>query len=510
MTVCGNATFANRSNRAFLDGSQIVGQDVSNTGAWLDVVVVCRAMTNLRAMGEPFDAARTVFIVFLFGVLACGRSNSTTPPPLRSSGAIAVDTDRFPHALHTGAAPEIRNYRGRGLGCGDCHDANAVRQGNLARPGTMNHAPCDDCHKAEFYKPPGPLCKVCHISVDPTAPRMAASATGAAAGSAVGSTIGSAAPTSSSPLQPYPERGQAQILGSSFSHQQHLDQGAMDGAVGFHVGCGDCHTRDGKKEPQVPLHAQCARCHEQQARAKAKLPMDNCGGCHLTRNVELARGRKFITGDLRFNHGTHVTDRAGAPVACAACHADISSSASREDVAVPAMERCAQCHEDSQRSPDRVRMTQCGVCHTGITIGTPPMNHGVTGAVPADHTLQFRKSHGAAAAKANSNCRFCHTQLSGAREDSCFQCHQVMKPRDHSMMWRDDHGKAAQADNDRCASCHTPDTCVACHSVPPRSHVPLGEFKFGGHAEAARFGMTACMTCHTFQDTCSKCHRETR
>ena len=506
MTVGRRATCHVRFEQCLFCGSQICSQGVSNTGAWLGVVVVCRAMTNLRAMGEPFGAVRTAALIFLLAVLGCGRSTSTTPPPLRGSGEVVVDSDRFPHALHTGATPEIRNYRGRGLGCGDCHDASLVRQGNLARPGTMNHAPCDDCHKAEFFKPPGPLCKVCHISVDPTAPRAGALAAGAALDSARGSTT----PVSASPLQPYPERGQTQILGSSFSHQQHLAPGAMDSAVGFHVTCGDCHTRDGKQEPQVPLHAQCARCHEQQARAKAKLSMDNCGGCHLTRNVELARGRKFITGDLRFNHATHVTDRAGASVACAACHADISNSASREDVAVPAMERCAQCHEDSQRSPDRVRMTQCGVCHSGITTGTPPMNHGVTGAVPADHTLQFRKNHGAAAAKANSNCRFCHTQLSGAREDSCFQCHQVMKPRDHSMMWRDDHGKAAQADNDRCASCHTPDTCVACHSVPPRSHVPLGEFKFGGHAEAARFGITACMTCHTFQDTCSKCHRETR
>ncbi len=451
-----------------------------------------------NGVGRATASAVLLWVLAAVWLSACGRSSSTTTPPSRSVGPVVVDTDRFPHGAHTGNAAEIRNYRGRGLGCGDCHDANAVRDGKLARPGAMNHAPCDDCHKAEFYKPPGAMCKVCHISVDPTAPR-------GPLGTPPGSSIASA-----SPLQPYPERGQAQVLGSSFSHKQHLDQGEMDSAVGFHVTCSDCHSRDGKQEPQVPLHAQCVRCHEKEPRAKTKLPMDNCGGCHLTRNVELARGRKFITGDLRFSHATHVKDRGGAAVACATCHADIAASGSREDVAVPAMERCAQCHEDSQRSPERVRMSQCGVCHSAITTGTPPMNHGVTGAVPADHTLEFRKNHGAAAAKPTSNCRFCHTQLAGAREDSCFQCHQVMKPRDHSMMWRDDHGKAAQADNDRCASCHTPETCVACHSVPPRSHVPLGEFKYGGHAEAARFGMTACMTCHTYQDTCSKCHREAR
>jgi hypothetical protein len=440
-------------------------------------------------------------LMLLVSVVSCGRSSTSTTPAAKNIGAIAVDTDRFPHGAHTGNSPEIRNYKGRGLGCGDCHDSASVRAGKVARPGAMNHAPCDDCHRAEFFKPPGPMCKVCHVSVDPTAPRAPQAVAGSAA---------TDAPVSASPLQPFPQRGRSQVLASAFSHKQHLDRGEMDGAVGFHVDCADCHVRDQAKEPTQPQHAQCARCHEEQARAKSKLPMDNCTGCHPARNVELTRGRKFITGDLRFNHATHVKDRAGADVACASCHADVSASGSREDVAVPAMERCAQCHEDSQRSPDRVRMAQCAVCHSAISNGTPPMNHGVTGAVPADHTLEFRKSHGSAAAKPDSNCRFCHTQLSGAKEDSCFQCHQVMKPRDHSLLWRDDHGKAAQANGDTCATCHAPETCVACHSVPPRSHVPLGEFKFGGHAEAARFGMTACMTCHTYEDTCSKCHREKR
>ena len=34
----------------------------------------------------------------------------------------------------------------------DCHDAGAVKEGRVARPGTSQHAPCDDCHKAEFAK----------------------------------------------------------------------------------------------------------------------------------------------------------------------------------------------------------------------------------------------------------------------------------------------------------------------------------------------------------------------
>ena len=431
----------------------------------------------------------------MFALVACGGSSTKTTPSRTQSvdrrGSIAVDTDRFPHGVHTSDKPEIRSWHGRGLGCADCHSAAAVIKGEIARPGTNQHAPCDDCHKAEFGKPPGPLCKVCHTSVDPM--RRGAS-----------------------PLQAYPERGATQTLASVFSHRLHLDAGKMEGATGSHVACGDCHERNPEtRDPMVPGHKACARCHEASAPVKAKLAMDNCAGCHPQRNVELTRGRLLITGDLRFHHATHQTDKTGAQVACTTCHQGVDESSSREQMSVPAMVRCAQCHEDSARSPDRVRMSNCNVCHAAIDAGTPPSSHmvggaGGGGAKPADHTLLFRKHHADQAAARDANCRFCHQEVSGAKEDSCFQCHQVMKPRDHSLMFRDDHGREAQADGTRCASCHAPETCAACHAVPPRSHTPIAEFRQGGHAEQARFGLTSCLTCHTFEDTCSKCHRGTR
>lgn len=403
------------------------------------------------------------------------------------NGSIAVDAARFPHGAHTGARPEIRAWRGRGLGCADCHDAGAVRQGRVARPGADQHAPCDDCHKAEFGEPPGKLCAVCHIEVDPLRPGR-------------------------SPLQPYPARGAVQVLAASFSHRLHLDRGRMEQASGAHVACGDCHARAADtRDPQVPGHAACARCHESAARVKARLPMERCAGCHPARGVELVRGRRFITGDLRFAHATHERDASGAPVACTVCHVGVAASGAREETAAPPMVACAQCHEDSRKSPDRVRMSRCAVCHARIESGTPPMSHGgAGGARPSDHTLEFRAHHAEQAADPESRCRFCHPQVQGAREDSCFQCHAVMRPRDHNLLFRDDHGREAQADAARCASCHAPETCAACHSIPPRSHTPLGEFRLGGHAELARFGLSACLACHTYESTCKKCHRGTR
>ena len=431
-------------------------------------------------------------LTIAIGLIGCSSSKSGTTPSqvARGQSSIAVDTDRFPHGVHTGDKPEIRKWQGRGLGCADCHDARAVKEGRVARPGTNQHAPCDDCHKAEFAKPPGKLCKVCHVAVDPFA-------------------------KGNSPLQDYPERGATRSLASTFSHQLHLDKDKMEDATGAHIACADCHVRDAKsRDPQVPGHAQCARCHDQQQKVKGKLAMEKCAGCHPQRGVELTRGRRFITGDLKFAHSTHEVDKNGAAVACTTCHTGVEDSAERDDMAVPPMVRCAQCHEDSSRSPDKVRMANCGVCHASIESGSPPGNHmigggGETGR-PVDHTLHFRKHHGEQAAKPNSTCRFCHTEVQGAREDSCFQCHLTMKPRDHNLMWRNDHGKEAQADARRCGQCHAPETCVACHSVPPRSHTPLGDFRLGGHAELARFGLSSCLTCHTYEDTCSKCHRGTR
>jgi len=421
-------------------------------------------------------------------IAACGSGRSTTTPSraIGAGGSIAVETDRFPHGVHTGERPEIRNWQGRGLFCADCHDAAAVREGRVARPGANQHAPCDDCHKAEFGKPPGKLCKVCHAEVDPFR-------------------------TGRSPLQKYPERGVTQVLASTFSHRLHLDRGRMEQASGAHVSCVDCHERSADtRDPLVPGHKVCVRCHEQAAKVKGALPMDKCAGCHPQRAVELTRGRIFIKGDLKFAHATHEKDRTGAAVACTVCHAGVDESASREDMRVPPMVQCTQCHEDGRRSPERVRMSNCAVCHASIEAGAPPANHGVaTGARPTDHTLEFRKHHGEQAADPESKCRFCHPEVQGAREDSCFQCHSVMRPRDHNVMFRDDHGREAQADASRCASCHAPETCAACHSIPPRSHTPLGEFRLGGHAEQARFGLSACLTCHTYEATCGKCHRGT-
>jgi hypothetical protein len=417
----------------------------------------------------------------------CGQKTTAAVTGQVRSGPIAADSDRFPHQLHTGNDPTIRAFEGRGLACADCHPAEAVRQGKVARPGSNNHFPCDVCHKDEFYKPPGAFCRNCHESVDPT-------------------TRGAVV------MQPYPERGLKRVLAAAFSHKLHLDKDGMEAKVGHHLDCGDCHKRDPQsRDPVLPQHAQCAPCHSAEKAAQAKLDMVNCEGCHPTRNVPLDRGRVLYTDDLIFAHADHEVDNSGEEIGCRTCHDQIPNSLSAEDVSVPAMQRCAICHEDTSRTPDRVRIANCGVCHKTITAGVAPRNHLSGGSVPENHTIAFRKDHGEAAGAKDARCAFCHTGLSGSSRDTCFECHQTWAPRDHNLGWKDDaHGQEAIVDRDRCAQCHTAEYCTACHSLPPRSHQPLGDFRLGGHAEAARYDLRSCFACHTFEATCSQCHRSVR
>lgn len=430
-----------------------------------------------------------VVLVFVLGgtlLAGCGRSRSGQS--VASSESIAANTDRFPHKLHTmqsGGDERITNYKGRGLACDDCHPAEDVEAGRAARPGGNQHAPCDECHRDEFYKPPGAFCRNCHVSVN-------------------------LAKEGATKMHAFPARGSKRVLASNFSHEVHLDDDEMESAVGFHVSCEDCHSRDAKTgDPLLPRHKACARCHE--GKAKKVLAMADCKACHLQDGVEIERGRVMITEGLIFSHGDHVKDRAGADIGCVSCHAEIRNSRTVKDFSIPKMQECAKCHQDPARTPERVRIARCEVCHEGMVDGNTPRTHLNGSSLPEDHSLEFRTNHAEQAADKDANCQYCHENLSGNSRDSCFQCHEVMRPKDHMLGWRNDsHGREAALNRDRCASCHQADYCTACHSIPPRSHQPLGEFRLGGHAQTARFGLSSCMACHTYEDTCSRCHRSQR
>jgi hypothetical protein len=393
-------------------------------------------------------------VIALLAVFGCTRARIVeTPEPQR-------DPSRLDHAQHAGVA------------CDDCH------RGAL-RPGTSDHAPCDRCHTKAFAQPPGPLCMVCHTQVTASL---------------------------SAPLKPYPVEDAWQAEPTAFSHALHLDAGRMEHAVGFHVGCADCHVRDDKLVR--PDHATCARCHADEARLAHAPAMAACAGCHVAAIRPRSRAR-MIRGDLMFEHARHRRDLHNQTIRCEQCHAATAAASAYDDHAPPAIGACVTCHDDSDRAPQGVQMRDCEVCHRNRSSSLAtlaPRDHLPLTEKPIDHTLAFRRDHADAAAAAASRCARCHTQMSGDPARACDECHQTMQPADHRVTWREyDHGPEALADRTRCATCHVAELCTACHSQRPRSHGAIGTFA-SDHGPLARIDVQPCLTCHV-QSFCDTCHR---
>jgi hypothetical protein len=394
-----------------------------------------------------------VACLFAFALVAC------SPPRVAEVPLPATDPTRLRHETHAK------------LACIECHKMGT-------RPGSDDHKPCDGCHREAFLAQPGELCKVCHTKV--TASPLEA------------------------PMRPYPAVDIWQAEPSKFSHKAHLDAERIEAAVGFHVTCADCHVSDNSLVR--PNHATCARCHAPEASPKGLVQMTDCTGCHTPQPQQRVRAR-LIKGDLKFLHDAHRTDRRGTPVKCEQCHPQSSAATDYASHAAPRIESCVGCHDDTDRTPESVRMRTCGTCHTTRVQGVvtlAPRNHLPATEKPIDHTIAFRRDHAEAAERDSARCATCHTQMSGNARDTCDECHQTMRPADHRITFRElDHGPEAAADRDRCARCHVVEFCTACHAQRPRSHGFPGAFATD-HKELARENVRACLTCHV-DGTAMKC-----
>jgi hypothetical protein len=397
----------------------------------------------------------------LVALVAC------TPPRTIDVPAPPIDPTRMSHDHHAQ------------ISCINCHRGNN-------RPGSDEHKPCDDgaCHRKEFLAPPGLFCKVCHESIKTT--------------------------PLETKLKPYPSEDPWQSEPPRFSHKLHLDAGRMEGRVGFHVTCIDCHTRGDTMAR--PDHATCSRCHATEAQLTKAPQMDDCKGCHSKGVQQRTRGR-LIHDDLKlFHHERHRADRRGQPIKCEQCHAQSAQSTAYADHAAPRIETCVTCHDDTDRTPDSMRMRICETCHierTARITALAPRNHLPATERPLDHTLAFRRDHAEAAERDSSRCAACHTQMSGNKREACDECHQTMRPSDHRITWRElDHGTESIADRPRCARCHVVEFCNACHSQRPRAHGFPGSF-VSDHGPLARVNVQSCLTCHQ-EKYCTDCHRTIR
>ena len=430
------------------------------------------------------------------------------------------------------------------LFCDACHQVDPKQMYAVARPGHDQHKPCTECHAEAFRQAPGPLCRVCHVSVNPRK-------------------------KGDSPLETYPAVLRRRRLVLPFNHEKHLD--AENPQTG--LDCAACHALDPARSPYMsfPRHEVCAACHGTEGRPPAP-SMGDCQSCHARSRV--TPGRRALQSDIRFTHAKHQRTRNGEAIECLTCHGGVAESETVADLSLPEMKDCATCHEDAARTPDAVRIAKCEVCHIEDVAAAPlPESHraariagtgwpdaldlaGSSDPVlaslapafvlpleeslalmqqrlqeqrvearvapgdvsapppllssrrrPEDHTASFRVRHAAAASSENAKCRYCHAGLSGAPVSSCQDCHAVMRPRSHTARFRAiRHGRLAAVDARPCATCHEVDYCTGCHNIPPPSHFPLARFRTQ-HSRRASANARSCLTCHTGDATCFRCHQ---
>jgi hypothetical protein len=261
----------------------------------------------------------------------------------------------------------------------------------------------------------------------------------------------------------------APVLG--FSHRVHVVSEEME--------CVDCHTdyEDSDATGEI-LFDECMICHEE---TDQELPPER-RAVNLFENGEcILQSVSELADEIIFSHRQHVTDEEG----CADCHQAIIESDAVRPWMAGDMQRCMDCHEDSNTPND------CETCHTEIRVDTPPDTHG--GGWDEHHGLAVRNNSD----KTVDNCAICH------EESTCKTCHLEEMPRNHNNYWRRRaHGLTAAMDRENCAACHGgPDFCDRCHQeAEPQSHTAL----WGGQRN------THCYSCHISdaEQSCFFCHKE--
>jgi hypothetical protein len=399
----------------------------------------------------------------------------------------------FLHAFHA---------KDLGLDCSTCHVPEKEGSVVLKRPG---HEQCMVCHSDDFGANLNQkVCAQCH-SVFP--------------------------PSGGEDVLPFPRYQKTRAILFEFSHNKHVDpQGRLNAKTGFRADCTFCHTFEPTGAfATFPGHTQCTACHSKPGMhpsLSATSTTADCRGCHTPEEIEnpgFTEQRRLIAPhvvsgtlvNIKFTHIEHFKEKDQYNLNCTTCHYAIPQSTSLQNLTLPKMIDCVQCHDSDKTIPTEFRMTNCSTCHINPTQGQAPASH-TRYIKPPFHTEVFRTNHSAEANEPGAKCFVCHTNVqqsttlratSSSANINCVGCHQVMKPASHSSRWKEDlHGQYASIDRQTCAMCHTADYCIRCHNEEPSSHEPLALFRAGAHARPALLNERSCLTCHTYQNTCSECH----
>jgi len=443
-------------------------------------------MTSLKRLPNILSIA-----VLAACLLPVAEAQTPLKPASSAAPAASTQPEFLIHAFHK------EKLNGE-LECSLCHVA--VKEGSvtLKRPG---HDQCITCHSDDFNKELNQkICSQCHSTFPPTG---------------------------SEDLVAFPRYKGSRAILFDFSHNKHVDAKArIDAKTGFRADCTFCHKFDPKGQfATFPGHEQCAACHSK-AGMKPQLTADlsaaGCRGCHTPEEIEnpgftetrrFAGAHQTVGGkyvNIAFSHVAHFKVKDEFDLHCTTCHYAIPSSTSINNLTLPRMVDCVQCHDSARAIKAEFRMSNCKTCHldTVSVSSTVPASH-TKNVKPDFHTEAFRLHHESEAAAPDSKCFVCHQNVraSASARSQCDGCHQVMLPANHTARWKDDtHGKYAALDRTSCATCHTAAYCSDCHNELPRSHNPLPLFKAGAHAFPAKLDTRSCFTCHTFANTCAECH----
>jgi c(7)-type cytochrome triheme protein len=240
---------------------------------------------------------------------ACNRCHPTEPEAFK----VARPQKPFTHGGHHAAVVHDAP-------CGSCHPI----VGNQVV--VAGHAACARCHADDFGQRKPEICGACHNATEPWRPLTADR-----------------------------EPAQRTELGVSLDHKKHA------------AACASCHSlRTETQQLRPPRgHVACATagCHAVHGGPAPQLTA--CTGCHqlgLAAAREQARLAAPWSVRATFDHSAHALDRDGKPLACTACHVDLTAPGVMT-LATPPKLTCAPCHDGAVAF--KLTGITCKRCHPG-------------------------------------------------------------------------------------------------------------------------------------------------
>ncbi len=274
--------------------------------------------------------------------------------------------------------------------------------------------------------------------------------------------------------------GNAQQNGKTFSHKQHVEEQEM--------ACSDCHatvdTSQKASDNLLPTADNCYTCHEAEGEFQT----------WVTAQEKMLFAPRTPLHIAYFSHAKHI--QADKPN-CSSCHAGVEKSTNMNEVYLPPMTSCTQCHNNLEQQ------NYCQTCHA--------KGENLT---PMDHQMaSWKLQHGVESQTNLVNCAACHTT------NACIECHQGdnLDHKVHGLNYQYRHGIFAKGNKTTCITCHEEASfCNDCHRaqmVMPRSHARANwtnKSNGGGHARAAKLDLDSCIACHSenkAQPVCIQCHK---